>query len=274
MDTSIPDSTAIADLHLLLARAFLPPLEATFARAFVEDLPEDLADIAAQLPFDCAASIDALRKSVVGLGHDGLLQAYSALFLQPPQRASLDASVYLDGAARGPSSLEVEERYARHGLACDARLRELPDHLSRLFEFSAYLLAREPGGEGEREAREFVGTYLRPWVPALAVEIRAACDELALPRPYQHLAELAAFAAWEGEGWRRGDAHREPERSPKQAHCVQCARPYAEDAALRAVRRIMKKKGLPMGHLDRCENCRGLTDDVTGTVEPAEMRAL
>lgn len=281
MDATSPNSAALADLHLLLAHAFLPPLEASFVHSFAHDLPEDLGEVASELSFDCASTIAAFRESVLGLGKGELLQTYSALFLQPPQRASLDASVYLDGAAMGPTTLAVEERYLRYGLRPAERLRELPDHLSRLLEFSGFLLARVGGAEGEgqtaafdAEARDFLGTYVRPWIPALSVEVRTACDELGLARPYQHLAELAAIAAWEGEGWRAEASKKRPAKAPRQAHCSQCNSPYAEDAALRAVRRIMKKKGLQIEHLDRCENCRGISDDVSGRVEPAQMRAI
>ena len=282
MGCAAGSATALADLHLVLARAFLAPMAPEFAHAFLHDLPEDLGEIARELPFDCREPVAAFARSVSGLGSERLLQAYSALFLQPPQRASLDASVYLDGAARGPTTLAVEARYAAYGLRPSDEVRELPDHISRLLEYSGFLLARASAAEGtpqagemEREARDFMGSYLRPWIPALCVEVRAACEELDLPRPYQHLAELAAMAAWEGEGWRRDPAAaNRPTRTPRQALCSQCNQPYAEDAALRAVRRIMTKKALPTAHLDRCENCRGLRDDTCGTVEPAEIRAL
>jgi putative dimethyl sulfoxide reductase chaperone len=279
MGDAAASGRALSDLYLLLGRAFLPPLEASFAQAFVRDLPEDLGQIAGELPFDCAAGVAAFRGSVEGLEQGELLQAYSALFLQPPQRASLDASVYLDGAAMGPTTAAVEKRYASHGLRPSEALRELPDHLSRLLEFSGFLLGRAAEAKGARsatartrEAREFIGAFVRPWVPALAVEVRAACTGLALPRPYQHLAEIAAVAAWEGEGWR--PEHRRAARAPRQALCARCARPYAEDAALRAVRRIMKRKGLRLDHLDRCGDCRGISDQVTAAPEPADSRGL
>ena len=281
MGATAANRAALAELHLLLARAFLPPLEPSFAQSFSHDLPEDLGEIAQDLPFDCMAPVAAFHESASALGYDALLQVYSALFLQPPQRANLDASVHLDGAAMGPTTLGVQERYARYGLAPAERLHELPDHLSRLLEFSGFLLGRASAAADERqavafesEARDFIDAYLRPWIPALAVEIRTACDELDLPRAYLHLAELAAAAAWEGEGWRRDESRRRPARAPRMARCQQCDKPYAEDAALRAVRRIMKKKGLPVAHLDRCENCRGIMDEAPGLVEPAEIRSM
>lgn len=273
--------SARADLHFLLARAFLPPLERAFARSFTRVLPDDLGEATAGLPFDCSCSIVALRESVAGLRHRELLQAYSALFLQPPRRASLEASIHLDGAAMGAATLAVTERYAMHGLSPAEGLREPSDHLARLLEFCGYLWERaatakdeEHAQACEREARDFVAAFIAPWTPALAVEIRLACGEMALPRPYQHLAELTAAAAWEGEGWRRGDERRPRSHRPRMAACVGCGKPHAEEAALRAVRRIMKKKGLAIGHLDRCENCRGITDDVPGALEPAELRTL
>jgi TorA maturation chaperone TorD len=272
---------ARADLHLLLARAFLPPVKREFAWAFTRDLPDDLGEATACLPFDCSAGVAALRESVVGLRHRELLQAYSALFLQPPRRASLEAAVHLDGSAMGPATFAVAERYAAHGLCAAEGLHEPADHLARMLEFSGYLMERaatahdeDEAAALEGEARDFLAAFVCPWIPALSVEIRAACGELALPRAYQHLAELAAIAAWEGEGWRREGNPGARARAPRMAACVQCEKPYAEDAALRAVRRIMKKKGLPIAHLDRCENCRGITDESPGALEPAELRAL
>ena len=131
-------SQALAELHLLLSRAFLPPLEASFAAAFRRDLADDLEALARELPFACIDPIRNLRASLDAVADDGhLLQTYSALFLQPPLRVHLNASVHLDGALLGASSLAMEEAYRRHGLQPSESLRDLSDHLSRLFEFVA-----------------------------------------------------------------------------------------------------------------------------------------
>lgn len=279
-------SQALAELHLLLARAFLPPMDADFAAAFRRDLPEDLEALARELPFDCAEPMRNLRASLAALTDDGqLLQAYSALFLQPPQRIFLNASVHLDGALLGASSLAMEEAYRRHGLQPAESLRDLSDHLSRLFEFVALLFVRAAEAEGhdaERaaelsaEAREFSVAFLRPWLPGFAVEVRSVCEELGLPTPYAHLAELAAIAVWEGDAWRRssgdGASRTVTEKAPRQTNCADCGQPFAEDAALAAVRRILEKRGLDVAHLDRCPNCRGLTD--AGKIDTAPAQRL
>lgn len=274
---------ALAELHLLLSRAFLPPMDAAFATAFRRDLADDLEALARELPFECGDPIRELRASLEAVTDDThLLQAYSALFLQPPIRVYLNASVHLDGSLLGPSSKLMEEAYHRHGLCPSDDLRDLSDHLSRLLEFVAMLFARaaETGQtEGDREqaaallaeAREFSAAFLRPWLPGLAVEVRGVCEESGLPKPYQHLAELAAIAAWEGDAWRRPEAavRERPELAPRQANCSACGQPFAEDAALTAVRRIMEKRGLDTAHLDRCPNCRGLTDNGKADTLPA-----
>lgn len=264
---------ALAELHLLLSRAFLPPMDAAFATAFRRDLADDLEALAQELPFECGDTIRELRAGIEAVKDDAhLLQSYSALFLQPPIRVYLNASVHLDGTLLGPSSKLMEEAYHRHGLCPSADLRDLSDHLSRLLEFVAQLFARaaEAGDAAQAaalsaEAREFSAAFLRPWLPGLAVEVRGACEELGLPKAYQHMAELAAIAVWEGDAWRRAgaeDAVRDrPELAPRQANCSACGQPFAEDAALTAVRRIMEKRGLDTSHLDRCPNCRGLTDN-------------
>ena len=262
-------SQALAELHLLLSRAFLPPLEASFAAAFRRDLADDLEALARELPFECGEPIRNLRASLDAVADDGrLLQTYSALFLQPPRRAHLNASVYLDGALLGASSLAMEEAYRRHGLQPSESLRDLSDHLSRLFEFVALLFARATEtGDAEQatslraEADKFSAAFLRPWLSGFAVEVRGVCDELDLPRPYQHLAELAAIAAWEGHAWSRPGQDSIP--------CRDCGQPYAEDAALAAVRGIMEKQGLDVAHLDRCPACRGSTGN--GMVEIAAL---
>lgn len=267
---------ALAELHLLLSRAFLPPMDAAFATAFRRHLADDLDALERELPFGCGDAIRELRASLEAVTDDAhLLQAYSALFLQPPIRVYLNASVHLDGSLLGPSSKLMEEAYHRHGLRPSGDLRDLSDHLSRLLEFVAQLFARAAEtGDAEQaaalsdEAREFSAAFLRPWLPGLAVEVRGACEELGLPRPYQHLAELAAIAVWEGDAWRRPEAaaRERAEHAPRQANCSACGQPFAEDAALTAVRRIMEKRGLDVSHLDRCPNCRGLTDN--GRVDP------
>lgn len=274
-------SQALSELHLLLSRSFLPPMDADFATSFRRDLADDLDALAAELPFECADPIRDLRASLGAVKDNGhLLQTYSTLFLQPPRRVHLNASVHLDGALLGASSLALEESYRRHGLQPSEELRDLSDHLARLFEFVALLFARaaEAGEAGQAaalaaEAREFSAVFLRPWLPGFPVEVRSVCEELDLPTPYQHLAELAAIAAWEGDAWRHpatdGLARMPPDRMPRQAACSECGQPYAEDAALAAVRRIMDKRGLDVAHLDRCPNCRGLTDSGRVETEPA-----
>lgn len=277
---------ALAEQYLLLARAFLPPMDADFAAAFRRDLPEDLEMLAQELPFECAEPIRNLRASLAAVKDDAqLLQIYSALFLQPPQRLFLNASVHLDGALLGASSLAMEEAYHRHGLQPAESLRDLSDHVSRLFEFVALLFihaAEVEGLEVERaaalsaEAREFSAAFLRPWLPGFAIEVRDVCEELGLPTPYAHLAELAAIAAWEGDAWRHSagdDASRAATgKAPRQTNCAECGQPFAEHAALAAVRRILDKRGLDVAHLDRCPNCRGLTD--SGKVETAPALRL
>lgn len=275
---------ALADLHLCLARAFLPPLSAEFATAFRTDLVDDLDALAEALPFQCAEPARLLRDSLAEIDNaEHLLQTYSALFLQPPIRVSLNASVHLDGSLLGPSAKLMEEAYRRHGLQPAEALRDLSDHLSRLLEFVGLLFERAAeaaeAGDSERaaelasEARESSALFLRPWLPGFAIEIGDACAELALPLPYRHLAEFAAIAAWEGDAWLRGNngSRDRPEHAPPQTLCSACGKPYAEDAALSAVRRIMQKRGLDISHLDRCPDCRGLSDEnVHPDVQPAE----
>jgi|YNPMSStandDraft_2_1061718.scaffolds.fasta_scaffold16777_2 TorA maturation chaperone TorD len=276
---------SMADLYLCLARAFLPPMEKDFVAAFRSDLVDDLGEIADELPFACNEPAELLRESLTDVGDELLLQTYSALFLQPPIRVFLNASVHLDGSLMGPSSKAIEDVFRSYGLQPAEKLRDLPDHLSRLLEFTGlrYAHAAEAAARGRDEqaskefeaARKFAADFLQPWLPGFAVEIRTACEEMGLPTPYQHLAELAAIAAWEGDAWREieKDSKRDrPQREPKQTACSQCGKAFAEDAALVAVRRIMEKRGLDTSHLDRCPHCRGLTDN--GKIETFDAAEL
>lgn len=274
---------ALADLHWCLGRAYLPPLDGELATAMREDLADDLAAIADELGFACAASIDGLRASLAEIDHARLLQAYSGLFLQPPMRVNLNASAYLDGCLLGPSVNVMEAAYRRHGLRAADTLHDFSDHLSRLLEFVGLLFARaaEASDAGDRvtagelcaEARAFSARHLRPWLPGFAVEVRHAAADLALPTAYQHLAELAAIAVWEGDAWRHAvqaeTTLKTDEAAPAQAYCVRCGKPHAEDAALATVRRILAARGLDTTHLDRCPQCRGLSDDECMETRPA-----
>ncbi|MDP1527160.1 MAG: molecular chaperone TorD family protein [Rhodocyclaceae bacterium] len=276
---------SMSDLFLCLARAFLAPTDKDFVAAFRSDLVDDLNDIAAELSFACNEPAELLRDSLTDVGDDLLLQTYSALFLQPPIRVFLNASVHLDGSLMGPSAKAIDDVFRSHGLQPAEKMRDLPDHLSRLLEFTGlrYAHAAESEARGHsaqackafEEARKFAADFLQPWLPGFAVEIRTACEEMGLPTPYQHLAELAAIAAWEGDAWREieKDSKRDrPEREPRQTACSQCGKAFAEDAALVAVQRIMEKRGLDISHLDRCPHCRGLTDN--GKIEALDMAEL
>lgn len=89
----------------------LATLPATWG-ALRDALADDLAELAAIRRYDIAAPLAGLREALA-LIPDRLtiLQIYSALFLVPPRKASINTGIYLDGALNGGSVIAMEAAY-------------------------------------------------------------------------------------------------------------------------------------------------------------------
>jgi TorA maturation chaperone TorD len=131
-----------ADLFLTFARAFEPPVSGAVQRAFVEDLPEDIALMAAGIGLRLDAEAEAFAAACADLDEpQALLPLYAGLFLTPPAPVHLETAVYLDGALMGGSEFEMAQWYARHGLG-HAGNRRLADGVSVNLDFAGELFRR------------------------------------------------------------------------------------------------------------------------------------
>src|SRR3990167_7193160 len=98
MNVQVIDPSATVLFWQTLARAFMPPMDAVVARAFVADLPDDLADLAEGLGLQAEADISALREQALHfVGPQALLLEYARLFLPPVGTVTLNLSRYVDG---------------------------------------------------------------------------------------------------------------------------------------------------------------------------------
>ena len=184
--------TARTEFFLCLARVFSPPVEEAAYEEVAHYLADDLAALAAEAGYPVAAEIAALRGAIARVPDRlGLLQLYSGLFLSPPAKVDINAGLYLDGGILGPSELEMERRYARHGLKRADGFHDLSDHLSPMLEFLALLWAKANRGEASAsEAIAWSRDFLDPWLPCFADKIASVCVADGLPEVYLHLARV------------------------------------------------------------------------------------
>lgn len=187
---------ARAELFLCLARAFSSPVEESAYEGFSRYLADDLAVIAAQAGYSLDDETVAFRDAMARVPDPGsLLQLYSGLFLSPPAKVDINAGIYLDGAILGPSELEMERRYARHGLRRAEGFRDLSDHLSPMLEFLSLLWAKAERGEtAPAEAIGWCEDFLRPWLFRFSGRIAEACAADGLPEVYLRLARITEAA--------------------------------------------------------------------------------
>jgi TorA maturation chaperone TorD len=205
--------TARAEFFLCLAGAFSPPVDGAICDWITRRLADDLDALAARTAYPVAAEIAALRGAVAAVPDSlGLLQLYSGLFLSPPAKVDINAGLYLDGGILGPSELEMERRYARHGLKRADGFRDLSDHLSPMLEFLAFLWAKaEQGQSPVDEAIAWCRDFLDPWLPRFVGKIADACVAGGLPGVYLHLARIVGksiahdIVLAEGTGGGSGD---------------------------------------------------------------------
>lgn len=250
--------SARAAFFLTVARAFQPPREAAFGRAFLTELPGDLADMTDALGYGAAAEARAFAGAAAEVADaEELLRVYAALFLVPPAPAPLNAGVYLDGAVLGPSELAMRRWYAEQGLARSPDLRDLADHVSVQLEFVSVLFQRaaERMQTGEAieavalatEARRFLAAFPHRWLPAFRAALRQACAARSLPPVHARLADILAAAI-------EAEVALDPSRSAEEAVTALpsgsargLGAPTAEDLAEIAVR--LEDHGLGFDHV-------------------------
>ncbi len=248
-----------AEFWLCMSRAFLPPRDDTMRVALVEDLADDLEELASGLEYAIAPEIAALRQALAAFtdGQD-LLAAYSRLFLVPGvAHPHINAGVYIDGAMHGETLRRLVECYRACGLEKNAEFTDLPDHVATQLEFTAWLYAtaaaRERGAavpDLPLAASEFLSAFVARWAPFLRQDLEATAARFELPaNPWLALARvLERVSAIEV------DAVTEPALPIAMSEVAQWRQfyagrtPDAEDLA--RLRQILEAQGLSGAHLD------------------------
>ncbi|MCC5858339.1 MAG: molecular chaperone TorD family protein [Ectothiorhodospiraceae bacterium] len=273
-DDTSPRAFARAELYLCLGQALMPPVQPGTRQAMVRDLVADLEDL---LPGHQAG--EKLREALEAVADDtALLRAYSHLFLVPPYPAPLNAGLYIDNTIMGPSVLEMERYYQRHGLARDMSFRDTPDHLALQLQFLALLLgsAAQAGPSVEarhalEEARDFLNRFLRPWPNAWVKKLDKACHIIPECQPYAVLGRLVRDALDVDARWLQ---ERVPAPGPAadaeeaegtttalqtevdQTECGRCGKPFVPSRELAGMLRALRDQGLDAEHLTVCTECR------------------
>ena len=251
MNVQVIDPSATVLFWQTLARAFMPPMDAVVARAFVADLPDDLADLAEGLGLQAEADISALREQALHfVGPQALLLEYARLFLPPVGTVTLNLSRYVDGGG-GLCMDALEAAYYAQGLVAGNRLHDLADHAARQFEFMAYLADRTPGAEDA-----FAQLCLAGALPRLVAQL-ARGDAAS---PYTALARIAALAVHDAEAAVAASPVRASRRHDQSLgvwrNCADCGKPYAREKEIRIMTLALEQAGLPAEHLARCPECR------------------
>jgi TorA maturation chaperone TorD len=236
-----------------LAQAWLPPMEPAVAKAFVTDLPDDIAELADAMALEAGAELAALRSGAAALATPmALLVEYSRLFLPPASCATPNLSRYVDSGVGGPCMDALELAYQSHGLEPSDALRDFADHAARQFEFMGHLAGRDDA-EASRFAQLCLVGALPRWIQKL--------HESAPLSPYTALARIAAKAL---QRHRQADANAAPDKPKRRhdhslgvwRHCDACGRPYAREKEIAIMATALERAGLPAAHLSRCPDCR------------------
>lgn len=194
-----------SDFWLSLARAFAPPGDYSYLRAFAEDLPADLKAMEGGLELVLDAEINAFQAAASELTEPTDLQRlYARLFLSPPAPVRMNTSVYLDGVLMGASERELRASYDRHGFSRHTEVRDLADTLWLQLEFIAFLnekiadLYRSGDHLTVRacqlEAEECLTKGAARWITPFLNELEQAVAEHALNPVYVHLGRMLWLA--------------------------------------------------------------------------------
>lgn len=272
-----------ADFYLMLARAFLAPMEAAHYEAMTAMLADDLADLEASLAYGMAPQLEALRAAMSKLvSHEEMLVEYSRMFLQPPREAVLNACFPLDGAMMGGTVTEIEDFYRHYGVERGDHFKDLPDHVSVQLEFVAYLYGRaaegiasgEPDTESEKAAGHFLHRFVSRWLPHLELGIEKAGKKLELKaNPWLPLVRILAFAT-------ERDAAANPDWAKPQKRVDVAIEKARRDFAskgitpedMAGIARKLREQGLGTGHLDVALDQRNESLGMTAKQPPDPRR--
>ena len=245
--------SAQAEFWLAVAQAFLPPMQPEVA-AFVADLPDHLAQSLEAAQIEAAEDIDALRVALRGLpSAESLLVHYSALFLPPGHKVSLNTAVHLDGSLNGAAMDGIEALMERHGVARAESFRDLPDHLSALLELFALL--------AQKHAIEDQACLAYGFLLPAAQCIEVLLAGLASTSPYLHLIRivrraLTPFALPEPDKLRQRAQKRAGTALGVWQSCDGCGQPHVRKKEVRIMAKALEERGLSTDHLRFCPRCR------------------
>ncbi len=269
----MPDSEQFqsrAEFYFCLAHAFLTPDSEMAWSGLRDALADDLDDLDATLGLGIDAQIAAYRAAMAAIpDQPTLLGIYSALFLAPPRRVSINTGTYLDGALNGGSVLAMEEAYRGAGLQRSEEFRDLSDHLSIQLEFvaSRYLL-RMDGGGADTDAAEFLASFVARWLPPFIADLERMDVG---PNPWLPLARLLQAAVL------RDAASATLPVQPRQQIALDKARHAralegigAEDMAF--IAQCLREKGLATDHLETPPELRDEAHGWTRKVPPSPRR--
>ena len=253
MHDDVIEASAAQLFWQTLAQAFLPPMDAGVAGAFVGVLADDLAELGQALGIDGEDEVAQFRRRAARFTEPtALLVEYSRLFLPPAGVATLNLRRLVDSGTGGPCMDALDGAYQAYGLVPSDRLHDFADHAARQLECLATLVDSD-----DDSAAEFAGLCLVGALPRLAAGLAQAAPE----SPYTALASLAAKAV---RAYRRAGGEAAIDK-PNRRHdltlgvwraCSDCGKPYAREKEISIMTLALEQAGLPAAHLARCPDCR------------------
>ena len=170
----------LANCYKLLAACFYEVDKDLFIE---ERVCENLAALLKDFSASAEAAAHKMQAFLQEESTEQLLVDYAQLFVGPFELlAPPYGSVYLEGNKQvmGESTLAVSKKYQEAGL--EVNIKEPPDHIAFELEFLHYLsvLEAEADESGElekkqtlaQERKEFLDTFVAPWVPLFCENIR------------------------------------------------------------------------------------------------------
>lgn len=262
-----------------LAKAYLPPRDGNFVHALQREWPGLLGELASRIGLAMQADIDEIAMSVRDNGDpQALLITYSRLFLAPPVAAPLTLGNYLDTSAFGGSGRALDALYLKHGLESSAAvLKDNPDHLARVLEFTGFLFAKDAGTPdtdqppADQTAEDLAALRKHYLLRALPEMLRRVTDAETLhhlPCIYSRILALTLSAVRDHEGLlfedkaMRSDeedydnAAEEPAKAQDFITCGNCGSPIIAAPEMQVIADRLRMAGLPTDHLKLCPDCR------------------
>lgn len=261
---------ARAEFYLCLAHAFLTPDSEAAWLGLRDALADDLDDLVADLALPDNPHVADYRAAIAAIpDQPTLLSIYSALFIAPPRRTTINTGSYIDGALNGGSVLAMEDAYRRGGLERSDAFKDLSDHLSIQLEFVASrLLARLENSSADTGAEEFLATFVTRWLPPFIADLER---EGISPNPWLPLARLLQAAVL------RDTAAVPLPAPPRQQLAIDKARHARAkegigDADMAFIAQRLREKGLAVDHLATPPEERDESHGWTRKVPPSPRR--